>query len=510
MEKQIIERIIEQDSEAFTLVYNQYCNKVYSIAFSVLGDEFDAEDVMQEIFIELPKKLNSLKKPEAFDGWLYKMTKNKAIDYTRKRKDANFSDFSFNDEESDFSDNIESEYRDFQPEENYSYEESKQALNEIINKIPEEQRECVMLRYSYGMSLKEIAQRTNAPLSTVKSRLKYAKAKIESEVEGLEKNGVKLYAVSGLMLIPFLRWMLSGGKKTSSLLFNAATGAVKTAIGAGVKGIIASVVAVAVIGTAGITISLTDTAEEADISPTPSIYASPIITPTPTVTPIACYTNMSPMYTKAPTPTVKQTPAPTPTVKPKVYAEELKIYDTDWTLQSLKAHISEYVNTNKFTSAAPPGPLFYDLREEFERYSILGYYGGKELVYSEPARAEICSHKVSGDPSKEDDNNEVVDNFILQFYVPYKTSDFVKEAITRDIEKMERFVGKKYQKVFFENVYYDSIEEVPQDKLELLYTAQATTDLRIIFTRESLTIGTQMLNGEMRFSSTVTLVFAED
>ncbi len=233
MDQVSIDKIISGDLEAFSQVYNQYCNKVYSLALNGIKDEFEAEDIMQEIFMALPNKIGSLKNPNAFESWLYRMTRNKTIDYIRKRKNVNFSELNSEDEEYSFESSIENDNRDFQPEESFDYSETKAIMQNIINSLPAEQRECVALRCMEGFSLNEIAEKTNTPLPTVKSRLKYAKAKIEQEVKALEKKGTKLYGISGLAIFPFLRWMLSNGKSTSSAICATAMSPAGIAVAAG-------------------------------------------------------------------------------------------------------------------------------------------------------------------------------------------------------------------------------------------------------------------------------------
>lgn len=250
MDQTLKNQIISGDSAAFTKVYNDYCNKVYSVAFNVVKDEFDAEDIMQEVFIALPDKLQTLADESKFEPWLLHIAKNKSIDFLRKRKDTSFTEietFSGN-EDFVFEDTLENDNRDFIPEESLDYGETKRIIEEIISGLPEEQKECVMLRFAKGYSLQEISDATGVPLATVKSRLKYGKGKIETEVKELEKKGVKLYGISGLLLIPFIRWMLAGSSHSAAIA-SAATATTATAAATATTAATASTTA-AVAGTA--------------------------------------------------------------------------------------------------------------------------------------------------------------------------------------------------------------------------------------------------------------------
>lgn len=227
---ELLNRISEGDAEAFSAIYNEYCNKIYSIAYSVVKDEFEAEDIMQEVFIALPQKLSTLNNVQTFDFWLYRIAKNKALDFLKKNRPTVFAELGPEDDEYSFEDTIENENRDFQPEENLDYTETKQIIRGIIDSLPEEQRVCVILRFEKGYSLQEIADITGVPLATVKSRLKYGKAKIESAVTEEEKRGTKLFGLSGLLFVPFLRWVLGGSARTSAGLFGTATSSATSAI----------------------------------------------------------------------------------------------------------------------------------------------------------------------------------------------------------------------------------------------------------------------------------------
>ncbi len=448
MEKQLIEKILSRDAKTFTAVYDKYCGKVYSVAFGVLKDEFDAEDVMQEVFIQLPKKLKGLKNPNAFEGWLLRITKNKAIDVLRKRKDVSFSELSFSDED-DFGEGIESQYLEFQPEESYNYEESKKIFLEIIEGIPDEQRECIRLRYANGMSLKEIAKETGTSLPTVKSRLKYGKEKIEKEAQSLEKKGIKLYGIATVMIIPFIRWVLLGGKKTSELIFSAAASTMNTVT---VNGVFASVVAVALIGASVATVTIVDINKN-EGQPVPMVSISPSnVIATPLITPqlVECYT---PTASNVPT----NTPTPTPTVKPKTYLENIENKDTEISYSAFLWAVDQHVSLNEKTWGAEPYPLRYDLSKGFDEFNVLGYdvlnKSGIDVYES-----EIRTSTESGE--------EKFNDFSFYFRIPYKNIDTVKEAILRDNERMRQFTQGELNKIKCGNTEYSSLTQLLAQPLE--------------------------------------------
>ncbi len=140
--------------------------------------------------------------------------------------------------------------------------ETSRLIGEILDALPDDQRAVVGLFYFDGMSVKEIAEMLAVSENTVKSRLNYARKKIEVEVLALEKKGTKLY---NLAPIPFLLWLFKSQRiyaadlpetivvetaKAGSMAAGTSAVAKKTAK-AILKKTIAKIVAVGVIGAAG-------------------------------------------------------------------------------------------------------------------------------------------------------------------------------------------------------------------------------------------------------------------
>ena len=78
-------------------------------------------------------------------------------------------------------------------------------MQEILDKLSDEQRLCVLMYYYDEMSVGEIAETLECSAGTIKSRLNYARKYIKAEVEALEKKGTRLYNITP---IPFIIWML--------------------------------------------------------------------------------------------------------------------------------------------------------------------------------------------------------------------------------------------------------------------------------------------------------------
>jgi RNA polymerase sigma-70 factor (ECF subfamily) len=155
-------RIGRRDENAMEDIFRRYSGPVYSVALRVLHDTGQAEDVLQEVFLQLWRN------PTAFDqdrgslgAWLMVVARNRAIDLVRRRKPSD----SVDDVVLASSINVADE-----AERNVMMEKVHRALAEL----PSEQRKSLELAYFEGLSHTEIASRTGDPLGTVKTRIRQA------------------------------------------------------------------------------------------------------------------------------------------------------------------------------------------------------------------------------------------------------------------------------------------------------------------------------------------------
>jgi len=215
MDQNVVKAALQGDSAAFTYIYNHTFDKALALAQGFVKNEHDAFDVVQDAYIKMWEKLDSLESADKLESWFYTIVTNKAKDFLGSK--AHTATVSFTDveggaedEEFSFADTIESNYRPFSPEASVDYSETQRLLWGIVDGLPEKQKLCVTLRWKEDMKISEIAEATGLNVSTVKSCLNYGHKKIGEEVEKLEKKGIKLYGISPILFIPFLRWLLRG------------------------------------------------------------------------------------------------------------------------------------------------------------------------------------------------------------------------------------------------------------------------------------------------------------
>jgi RNA polymerase sigma-70 factor (ECF subfamily) len=141
-------------------LYDRYSAVVYAVALRVLGDTMAAEDVLQEVFLQLWRN------PSAFDAtrgslgaWLAVISRNRAIDALRKRKP-----------ETDIEDVVVSVAPDLASEADRS--RAAEKVRGLLGAMPQPQRSVLEMAYFQGLSHSEIAIKTGEPLGTIKTRIR--------------------------------------------------------------------------------------------------------------------------------------------------------------------------------------------------------------------------------------------------------------------------------------------------------------------------------------------------
>ena len=170
---QIIPRAQSGDREAFALLFEQYKNLVYKTAYLMLGDPPEAEDALQEVFVQVYKSLSGFDpRKAAFTTWLYRVTFNYCLNHRRKKRP-------FTVPLEDISPTFRSEFPGAQLAD-------EEVLQQAIGKLTDKQRAVVILRYFWDLPYVEIAQVLDLPLGTVKSRIDLALKTLRKVLEERE------------------------------------------------------------------------------------------------------------------------------------------------------------------------------------------------------------------------------------------------------------------------------------------------------------------------------------
>jgi RNA polymerase sigma-70 factor (ECF subfamily) len=181
-EETIIDLLRMGDERAFRLVYDQNQKTVINICYRFVRNREAAEDLTQEVFLEVFRSIRQFRKDSRLSTWIYRIATTRSIDYVRGRKAKKRSGFltSFSDDVA-IKENLTVNDR-ANPEKSVTDEEARQILYRAIDELPENQRIAFVLGKHEGLSHKEIAEILDTSLSAVESLVHRAKKNLEKKL----------------------------------------------------------------------------------------------------------------------------------------------------------------------------------------------------------------------------------------------------------------------------------------------------------------------------------------
>jgi RNA polymerase sigma-70 factor (ECF subfamily) len=173
----LIRLVIQEHPQALSELYDRYSRLVYSLAVHILGDSAVAEEVTQEVFINIWEKADTYNPDQSkVNTWITSIARYKSIDVLRKRDvrpDGHSIGWSVMPKSSE--PRINGRY----PEEETNLKIQAGKVKKAIDTLPEEQKEALYLAYFGGYSHREIAEKLDVPLGTVKTRIRLAMEKLK-------------------------------------------------------------------------------------------------------------------------------------------------------------------------------------------------------------------------------------------------------------------------------------------------------------------------------------------
>jgi len=171
----LIRMFIDGDESSFSTLVIKHKEKVRNLVFLTLGDSEYVDDISQDVFISIFHKLKDFRFESKFTTWLYRITVNKCRDYLRKKKVRSIF-IPIKESDHNFSGGTHSENIDI-----------PQLVQKAIAKLPEKLRIPLILRDIDGLSYKEIAEKLNCEVGTVKSRIFRARESLKFILEPYQK-----------------------------------------------------------------------------------------------------------------------------------------------------------------------------------------------------------------------------------------------------------------------------------------------------------------------------------
>ncbi len=179
-DKQLIEQYINGDEKSFEILLNRHKSKIYTSIYLFVKDHDLAEDIFQEVFIKI---IDTIRKGKYYhDGkflqWAMRIAYNMCVDHFRRSKRRTNVSLS---DDFDIFDVIQSE--DENMEQSLVRTQTHSKVKKLIDMLPEEQREVVILRHYADMSFKEIASLTRVSINTALGRMRYALINMRKMIE---------------------------------------------------------------------------------------------------------------------------------------------------------------------------------------------------------------------------------------------------------------------------------------------------------------------------------------
>ncbi len=171
-DQDLVQAYIKGDHSAIEVLINRHRSKVYTYIFLTIKNQQLAEDLFQETFIKVVQSLRGGKYKDngKFLSWVIRIAHNLIIDHFRKEKQMN--SISNDDSEVDLFNS--KKLSDSNIEELIIHGQIKSEIRTLINELPDDQREVVLLRHYGGLSFKEIADQTDVSINTALGRMRYA------------------------------------------------------------------------------------------------------------------------------------------------------------------------------------------------------------------------------------------------------------------------------------------------------------------------------------------------
>jgi RNA polymerase sigma-70 factor (ECF subfamily) len=170
------------DARAFAELYERHERPVYRYFLRQGATPAQADDLAQDTWLAIVRHAANFEPRARFTTWLYTIARSKLVDHWRGREDAVSLDAAANDPDGDPP--FEIDAGDAQrPDVQAMSREQARAFVDAVGQLPPAQRDAFLLQAEGGLSLEEIATVTNAGHETVKSRLRYAMAKLRTAME---------------------------------------------------------------------------------------------------------------------------------------------------------------------------------------------------------------------------------------------------------------------------------------------------------------------------------------
>jgi len=169
----LVLQVSRRDSGALAALYDRHAQTVYNLIMRIVRERASADEILQDTFWQVWQKANTFQQGNA-TAWLYRIARNKSLDWLRRQKAQPQSTLSLDEPE-----NTRTASSMTLVEHTVAQSWQQEQIQQALINLPPEQRQCLELAFFEGLSQRQIADYTQTPISTVKTRIQMALDKLE-------------------------------------------------------------------------------------------------------------------------------------------------------------------------------------------------------------------------------------------------------------------------------------------------------------------------------------------
>jgi RNA polymerase sigma-70 factor (ECF subfamily) len=178
---QLVARSLAQDHEAFGQLIDRHASAIVNLAYRMVGNQAEAEDLAQEAFLAAFKALGTFRADAKFSTWLYRIASNKCKDWLRVKRPGQGQYDVDADEQLDLHVS-----EDRTPEDLLSQQQVGQELERAIQRLPPLYREAFVMKHVEGLSYEEMEEILRVSADTLKMRVYKGRVQLSRELTALD------------------------------------------------------------------------------------------------------------------------------------------------------------------------------------------------------------------------------------------------------------------------------------------------------------------------------------
>ena len=184
-DSELVKAILDGDPAAYRGIVERYQGRIYNVIFGMVRNREDAKELAQDAFVKAYKNLHTYRLESKFYTWLCRIAINLSIDWLRKMKLRRTSEYNDEAATKDSGGGLFDGHKKENPHSSAVNKEIYGRIIEEVEKLPDDQKQAIVLREIDGLSYREIAEIMGIPEGTVMSRLYYARKKLQQTLKDL-------------------------------------------------------------------------------------------------------------------------------------------------------------------------------------------------------------------------------------------------------------------------------------------------------------------------------------